>query len=62
MVAGQPINLRLLEYMRDIHADIVHIHHPNPYALWAFIHSEHPGKWIVRICPDCLQYIYVVDL
>lgn len=55
MVAGQPINLRLLEYMRDIHADIVHIHHPNPYALWAFIHSGHPGKLVVTYHSDIVR-------
>lgn len=55
MVAGQPISWKLPGYLRKIPADIVHIHHPNPYALLAFFLSRHPGKLVITYHSDIVR-------
>jgi glycosyltransferase involved in cell wall biosynthesis len=55
IVAGQPFNFSLPNYLRSLPADIVHVHHPNPYALLAYRASRHPGKLVVTYHSDIVR-------
>lgn len=54
-LAGQPVSFRLPTYLRSIPSDIVHIHHPNPYALLSYRLSGHPGKLVVTYHSDIVR-------
>jgi glycosyltransferase involved in cell wall biosynthesis len=54
-IAGQPISLKLPAYLRNFPADIIHVHHPNPYALLAYRLSRHPGKLVVTYHSDIVR-------
>jgi glycosyltransferase involved in cell wall biosynthesis len=55
IVAGQPVSFALPAYLKSLPADIVHVHHPNPYALLAYRASGHPGKLVVTYHSDIVR-------
>lgn len=58
-LAGQPVSLKLPAYLRSLPADIVHIHHPNPYALLSYRLSRNPGKLVVTYHSDIVRQKFV---
>jgi len=53
--ASTPICPSMWSAIRGIPADIVHLHHPNPWAVAAYLASGHPGKLVVTYHSDVIH-------
>src|SRR5581483_9220890 len=55
LLASAPICPDLVKEIRNTPADIVHLHHPNPTAFFAYLLSGHSGKLIVTYHSDIVR-------
>ncbi|MCX5796864.1 MAG: glycosyltransferase [Elusimicrobia bacterium] len=54
-LASAPICPGLAWRIRKTPADIVHLHHPNPFAVLAYLASGHPGKLVISYHSDIVR-------
>lgn len=54
-VAATPICPEMVRLIRHSGADIVHLHHPNPMAVLAYLASGHQGKLILSYHSDIVR-------
>jgi len=55
VIASAPVSLELTSKIASIPADIVHIHHPNPTAIQAYLASGHKGRLVVTYHSDIVR-------
>ena len=54
-VASAPLSPRILGFLRESPADLVHLHLPNPPAVIAYLLSGHRGKLVVTVHSDIVR-------
>jgi rhamnosyl/mannosyltransferase len=54
-VASAPLSPRMLGFLRESPADLVHLHLPNPPAVIAYLLSGHRGKLVVTVHSDIVR-------
>ena len=54
-VASAPLCPRMLGFLRESPADLVHLHLPNPPAVIAYLLSGHRGKLVVTVHSDIVR-------
>lgn len=52
---SQPLTPGLWPLLRREHAEIVHLHEPNPLALALFLLSRHPGRLVIHYHSDIVR-------
>src|SRR5579864_520261 len=54
-LASAPLCPGMIRAIREVDADIVHIHLPNPTAILAYLMSGHPGRLVVSYHSDTVR-------
>ena len=53
--AGAPVSPSLARILKERPSDLIHIHHPNPYAMMALLQSRVTTPWIVSYHSDVIR-------
>ena len=54
-LAGAPVSPSLARLLKETPSDLIHIHHPNPYAMMALLQSRIRTPWIVSYHSDVIR-------
>ncbi|GAG40766.1 unnamed protein product, partial [marine sediment metagenome] len=61
-IASTPISPGLIPWLRRVHADILHVHLPNPMAEVAYLSARPRGKLVVSYHSDIIRQKHLFEL